>query len=290
MKKVIIGILLGIFLLLVVPAGATLAQGDESAVDVDEEETFLPSPSSPFYFLQTWREQFEELTARTPEAKAEVALKHARRRLMEMEQLATEDPEKAEELLARWQERYEEKIQAAEERAAAAGEKKEQVEQRIIEKRQEHLQRLEQVQEKAPEQAKSALQRAIDKQTESLEQWMKRFPKEGEMMPLLQKLEQKLENRLETQEENQGEETMIRQEAQEQVGEQENQPETGQYVQEQVREQDRVSQPEVGEEPTVNKAQPVAPRQMQVRGAQTENPPAGGLPQQLWNTVVSWFE
>jgi hypothetical protein len=278
------GILLGFSLLLIVPVQATLAQGDGSAEDsAAEEETFLPSPTSPFYFLQTWREQFEELAARTPEAKAEVALKQARRRLQEMEQLTKEESDKAEELLARWQERYEEKVQAAEERAAEAGEKKEEIEQRIIEKRQEHLERLEQVREQAPEQAKSALQRAINEQTDNLERWMERFPS--------QRLNLQFKEQQQEPEQVQGRESQ-------ESGDEEGTNAPQQMLQEretnQIRET-RELRPETGgpapDAISPQEMAPVAPRQLQqVRGAQTENPPAGGLPQQLWDTVVSWFE
>jgi len=168
---------------------------------LEEEEGFLPSPTSPFYFLQQLRERWEDITANTPEKKAEVALKQARRRLLEMRKLSLEEQgEQVESQFGKLQERYEEKMGKAEEKAEQAGEKMGEVKQKILEKREEQAQVLQGVLEKAPEQAQSALQRVIQRHEKNTERFINRWEeRKGRVGERLEKVQERIENRFEEQ-------------------------------------------------------------------------------------------
>jgi len=179
--------------------------GEEMIEEVDlealeEEEGFLPSPTSPFYFLQQLRERWEDITANTPEEKAEAALKQARRRLLEMRKLSLEEGDEAESQFGKLQEKYEEKMQKAEEKAEQAGEKMEEVKEKILEKRSEQQQVLQGVLQKAPKQAQSALQKVIQRHEQNTERFINRWEeRESRAGERLEKVQERIENRFEQQ-------------------------------------------------------------------------------------------
>lgn len=161
---------------------------DEELVETEEvdlealeaEEKFLPIPDSPFYFLQNLREKVEDLTARTPEKKAEMAMQHARRRLLEMRKLTLEKRgENIDKRLEKLQERYENRLQKAEEHAEKVGEKRDEVKNKILEKRQVQQQVLQRVLEKAPDAAKPALQRVLQRHEQRTESFIDRWETRG---------------------------------------------------------------------------------------------------------------
>lgn len=153
------------FLALFFVGGVVYAQEDSDVTTTETSEAFediqepLLSPDSRFYFLRRGQEAIERFFARSEEAKANLELKHAQRRVGEMKHLARVNRK---DLLEKARERWQAHLERAQERAEQMVEKREEVRERVLETTSKHLAVLEKVYEKAPEQAKEGLQRAID--------------------------------------------------------------------------------------------------------------------------------
>ncbi len=175
-KKILTGSLLFITFFLI--GGAVFAQEDAVLADPPTIEEFediqepLLSPDSPFYFLRQWQEGVERFLTRSEEAHANLELKHAQRRVGEMKHLARVNKK---ELLERTQERWQNHIQKAQERAERVSEQREVVRERVLEATSKHLAVLEKVYEQAPEEAKEGLQRAIDNAKQHQQTILERF-------------------------------------------------------------------------------------------------------------------
>jgi len=158
------------------------------------EEGFLPLPTSPFYFLQSNRERWERITARFPEAQIEIALRQARRRLLEIYMLTQESEEKeVEEIMAQGQERYQMQLRVAETKVQETGKNKERVKEMILERQKENLELIGQMEEESPQEAKPFVRQFIEDQKTNLIQWLEQNFTEEEREEILRELEPKLE-------------------------------------------------------------------------------------------------
>ncbi|MEX0587249.1 MAG: DUF5667 domain-containing protein [Patescibacteria group bacterium] len=152
--------------------GAVSAQEGEVEPYEDIEESAL-APDSPFYFLRSWQEAIEGFIAnfQGDEARADLELRFAERRVAEMKRLARlgEDGEIMERLRQRW----EQHLAQAQERAGKVSERREEIKERILEQMDRHRITLEGVLEQVPDEAKDAINRAIEnyetRRTELLE-------------------------------------------------------------------------------------------------------------------------
>jgi len=158
------------------------------------EEKFLPSPTSPFYFLQSYREGWERITVRFPEAQAETALRQVRRRLLEIYKLTQEgEKEEVEEIMYQWQERYQMQLRVAETKVQEAGKNKGEVKEMILERRKENLELIRQMEEESPQETKPFVRQFIEDQIIRLNQWLEQNFTEEEREEILRELEPKLE-------------------------------------------------------------------------------------------------
>lgn len=146
----------------------------EAFEDIQEAPGWL-TPGSPFYFLRSWQEGIERFFARSDEARTNLELKHAQRRIAEMRRLARLNKG---ELLEKVRERWQKHLEKAQERAEKMVEKREEVRERVLEATSKHLAVLEKVYEQAPEQAKEGLQRAIENAKRYQGAVLKRFTPE----------------------------------------------------------------------------------------------------------------
>jgi len=117
-------------------------------------------PTSPFYFLKTWKEKWELSLARTVEARIAKEAEIAHRRLAEAKVLLEKKPELAEKWLEKYQQRLENLDETIEklppEKAVA-------VKEHVAEMTLKHQKVLLEVLEKAPESAQKGLQNALEK-------------------------------------------------------------------------------------------------------------------------------
>ncbi|GMR19090.1 MAG: hypothetical protein BMS9Abin34_216 [Patescibacteria group bacterium] len=154
----------------------------------DISEPFL-KPDSPFYFLRHWQEGAEKFLVRSEEAKANLEVKFAQRRVGEMRYLARTGRK---ELLEKTRARWEEHLQRAQERAERVKERRDEVRERILEATDRHRMVLEKASERAPEEAKEGLRRAIENSGKVREKILERLPSE-----LREKTKDRLKQRLE---------------------------------------------------------------------------------------------
>lgn len=171
--------------------GSALSQEDTATIEAYEDipETAF-APDSPFYFLRDWQEGVERFFARSDEARANLELKHAQRRVAEIKRLTRLGET---DLLEQARERWQEHMQRAEERAEQVQERQEEIRQKVLEATDKHRLVLEKVLESAPEQAQEGLQRAIDNSTILRQRLLEKFPT-GTRGVLEGRLKQRLEN------------------------------------------------------------------------------------------------
>lgn len=140
------------------------------------EATF--AQDSPFYFLRSWQEGVERFIAnfQSDEAKTNLELRFAQRRLAEMRRLARlgKGGERMEKIRERWQEH----LERAQEKADRMRERREEMRERILEQMDRHRTVLERVLEQVPEQAQGAINRAIENHTTNRERLLKNFSAE----------------------------------------------------------------------------------------------------------------
>lgn len=184
-----------LFLALFVVGGVVFAQEDtdvatpETTGAIEDIQEPLLSPDSPFYFLRRGQEAIERFLARSEEARTNLELKHAQRRIGEMKHLARVNrTELLEKVRVRWQAH----LEKAQERVERMVEKREEVREHVLEMTSKHLAVLEKVYEKAPEEAKEGLQRAIDNAERYQEVILERFSPE-KTETLREELETKFE-------------------------------------------------------------------------------------------------
>jgi len=152
--------------------GLVVAQEDSTSAAYEDIGETLLAPDSPFYFLRNWQERIERLFARSDEARADLELRHAQRRVGEMRRLARLGRDN---LLERVRERWQAHLERAQERAERVGERREEVRQRVLEATDRHRTVLERVREEAPERAREALDRAIENSRVQRERLLERF-------------------------------------------------------------------------------------------------------------------
>jgi len=124
-------------------------------------------PTSPFYFLKTWKEKWELSFARTAEAKVAKKAEIAHRRLAEAKVLVEKKPKLAEKWLEKYQQRLEDLDETIEK---LPPEKAEAVKEHVAEMTLKHQKVLLEVLEKAPESAQKGLQNALEKSVKSHQQ------------------------------------------------------------------------------------------------------------------------
>ncbi|OGC54562.1 hypothetical protein A2797_01570 [candidate division WWE3 bacterium RIFCSPHIGHO2_01_FULL_48_15] len=136
----------------------TQAKSDEAYDDIEEAAL---APDSPFYFLRNWQETVETFITnfQDEEAKANLEMEFAQRRLSEMKRLARlgADGEIIERLQTRWQEH----INRMRELAEKITTRREEAKTRFLEQIDRHRAVMEKVREQVPDEAKDSIDRAI---------------------------------------------------------------------------------------------------------------------------------
>ena len=170
-------------------AGNIFAQ-EEPYEDIEEAAL---APDSPFYFLKDWQEAIEGVIAnfQGDEARANLELRFAERRVAEMKRLARlgEDGELMENLREQWQEH----LTRAQERAEKVSERREEIQTTILEQMDRHRTVMERVLEQVPDEAQDAINRAIDNYETNRQKLLESFPTER-----LEEVKSKLKDRLES--------------------------------------------------------------------------------------------
>ena len=168
---------------------AAIAQ--EAYEDIPEA-TF--AQDSPFYFLRGWQEGVESFIAnfQSEEARTELELRFAQRRIAEMERLARLGKN---DLLAKAEERWQSHLAKAQELSEKLTEKQDEVRERILEQMDRHRTVLEKVLAQVPEQAQDAINRAIENYTIRREEMLTKF--ESRRTEIEARLKQRLEKTIE---------------------------------------------------------------------------------------------
>ena len=163
---------------------------DEPYEDIEEAAL---APDSPFYFLRGWQESVEGFIAnfQGDEARANLELRFAERRVAEMKRLARlgEDGDVMERLRQRW----EQHLERAQERAEKVSERREEIQTTILEQMDRHRTVMERVLEQVPDEAKDAINRAIENYETNRQKLLESFPTER-----LEEVKNKLKDRLES--------------------------------------------------------------------------------------------
>lgn len=171
-------------------AGGTFAQADEEPYEDIPEATF--AQDSPFYFLRNWQEGIERFVSnfQSDEAKTNLELRFAKRRIAEMRRLARLGQD---DLLAKAEERWQSHLARAQERAEKLTERRDEIREKILEQMDQHRTVLEKVLEQVPEQAQDAINQAIENYTTNREELLNRFPS-PDRSEVETHLKQRLEN------------------------------------------------------------------------------------------------
>jgi len=165
-------------------------EGEVDPYEDVEEATF--APDSPFYFLRTWQEAVEGFIAnfQGDEARADLELRFAERRIAEMRRLARlgEDGD----LMERLRQRWEQHLERAQERAERATERREEIQTTILEQMDRHRLLLDGILEQVPDEAKDAINRAIENYETNRQKLLERLSSDR-----LEEVERELKERLE---------------------------------------------------------------------------------------------
>jgi len=170
-------------------AGNVFAQ-DEPYEDIEEAAL---APDSPFYFLRGWQEAIEGFIAnfQGDEARANLELRFAERRVAEMRRLARlgEDGDVMERLRQRW----EQHLERAQEWAEKTTERREEIQTTILEQMDRHRLLMDGILEQVPDEAKDAINRAIENYETNRQRLLERFSSDR-----LEEVKSKLKKRLES--------------------------------------------------------------------------------------------
>ncbi len=156
--------------------GVVSVKAEETVVDPLAKIDYAPRllPTSPFYFLKSWKEKLELLLARKTERKVVKRLEFANRRLAELKGVAKKQPE----LVNKLADRYEEQLFLLEKEAQKLKEQdKESLMEHVGEVMLKHQEILLEVLEKAPEAAKKGLENALEKSRKGHERAVKAVSK-----------------------------------------------------------------------------------------------------------------
>lgn len=145
------------------------AQEATSSTDLLEQINYEPDllPTSPFYFLKTWKEKIEIAFARTPQEKIEKRIEFANRRLAELRALASENPDRVERL----SQRYQEELNLIQNEVKNISEQeRDRIMEHVAEVTLKHQEILLDNLEKAPEKAQKGLENALDNSLKGYQQ------------------------------------------------------------------------------------------------------------------------
>ena len=163
---------------------------DEPYEDIEEATL---APDSPFYFLRGWQEAIEGFIAnfQGDEARANLELRFAERRVAEMRRLARlgEDGDVMERLRQRW----EQHLERAQEWAEKTTERREEIQTTILEQMDRHRLLMDGILEQVPDEAKDAINRAIENYETNRQRLLERFSSDR-----LEEVKSKLKKRLES--------------------------------------------------------------------------------------------
>ncbi|OGC38149.1 hypothetical protein A2V54_03100 [candidate division WWE3 bacterium RBG_19FT_COMBO_53_11] len=166
-------------------------EGEVDPYEDIEEAAF--APDSPFYFLRGWQEAIEGFIAnfQGDEARANLELRFAERRVAEMKRLARlgEDGDVMERLRQRW----EQHLVQAQERAEKMSERREEIQELILEQMDRHRTVMEKVLEQVPAEAQDAINRAIENYETNRQKLLERFSSDR-----LEEVKSKLKKRFES--------------------------------------------------------------------------------------------